>query len=978
MVGLFCAGFIVRAVTPEAIDARPFSTSVLLHLGAFVSAIAAAWLLGRYRSDSQDPTNWMDALALTGGVAALAWGVLVWPAISSDLSVPEISEICTFVVLDIILFAAISRLAVGPGVRNTSYYLMVAYVAVVLISDVFSSLAIVYPDLAERYTAFVLLFVPIGFAAAAASSLHPSMGLLAHSGTAPIGRMSWGRLVLMTLSIFVPPCVFFTRPEAQAIETLGLAVIWALVTGLVMVRFAGLARAYERDADGERLLSEAAVALVSATNLASTYRAALDGALSLGRRPGTDGCAAVVLERDGMWTIEASSTESGVLPVGAVVQAQRMEALVEPLMSEARILSRTTLLGMLASARGCDTVVAPISSVDGIRGVLVLELSVRPSEAAIVRVGRLATDVSLALEAKSLAEDLLRRESERRFRSLVQHSNDVVAVIDDQGRINYISPSCQAVLGFSDERLLHQSFLSMVHLQDRSALQGLVSMLDPSTPSPKKTEVRVVAADGSTRTVDVTVTDLRRERSVAGIVINLRDVTDRKALEEDLRHKVLHDDLTGIANRVLLRERVQHALAGRQRSGGVVAALFIDLDDFKTLNDALGHDAGDELLKVIAFRLSQFVRDGDTAARLGGDEFAVLLEDAVSEEYALAVADRLIAAIALPIVFGGRDIVVDASVGLALADEDATADVILRNADVAMYHAKRTGKGRVCVFDEAMYSSAFERMEMKADLAGALEKDELQLYYQPIFSLEDDSLLGFEALMRWVHPQRGFISPAAFIPLAEETALIVPMGAWALRVALDQLKEWSNDFPGLELTMNVNVSPRQLERDEIVDEVKQCLASSGVEPSRVVLELTESAVVDDDVSRYRLERLRDTGVGIAADDFGTGFASYAALAQLPFTIVKIDRSLIMGLTDAASSPAHAQVKSIIDMAHATGLVVVAEGIEEAAQRDALASMGCDKAQGFLYGKPSAAGNAREVVRASALISSRPISSGSFG
>jgi diguanylate cyclase (GGDEF)-like protein len=462
------------------------------------------------------------------------------------------------------------------------------------------------------------------------------------------------------------------------------------------------------------------------------------------------------------------------------------------------------------------------------------------------------------------------------------------------------------------------------------------------------------------KTFDITVTDLRHEEDVEGIVINAHEITDRKVLENDLRHKVLHDDLTGIANRVLFRERLDHALATQARSNNVTAVLFIDLDDFKTVNDGLGHDVGDELLKVIAFRLESFLRSGDTAARLSGDEFAVLLEDLYTVDDVMNAARRLITILQQPMPFGSRDITVGASVGVALADTDSLSDVVMRNADVAMYHAKRAGKGRVKLFDNAMFESAFERLELKTDLAKALERNEISLQYQPLVSMADGSLLGFEALMRWTHATRGFVSPVAFIPLAEETGLILELGAWALNEATSQLARWRRDFPALRISMSVNVSPRQMEDDRIIDDVKSALELSGANPEWVILEITESSALEDPISRERVVRLRSLGFGIAADDFGTGFASYSSLQQLPFTDVKIDRSLIIGLS-SNDGKAQAQVRSIIQMGHALGVSITAEGIEDARQRDSLKVMGADKGQGYLFWRPLPALQATDVV-----------------
>jgi EAL domain-containing protein (putative c-di-GMP-specific phosphodiesterase class I) len=334
------------------------------------------------------------------------------------------------------------------------------------------------------------------------------------------------------------------------------------------------------------------------------------------------------------------------------------------------------------------------------------------------------------------------------------------------------------------------------------------------------------------------------------------------------------------------------------------------------------------------------------------------------ETDARSVVDRITASLARPVSLGHRELMVGASLGVAHARDARNADELLRNADVAMYHAKRGGKGAVHVFDEAMYLSAFERLELKGDLENALAREELQLEYQPLISLSSSTIVGFEALLRWHHPHRGRVSPAAFIPIAEQTGAIVPIGAWVLREALRQLQRWQDGPGGSTLTMNVNLSPRQLAEPGIVDDVRDALLSTGVDSASVTLELTEGIPLDAGPSREHLLQLRALGVGIAADDFGAGFASYAALQQLPFTSVKVDRTLIEGLDQDVTGKAQAQVRSIISMAHATGLHAVAEGIERPGQRNALVELGCDLGQGYLLGSPAPADAMESVLEAS--------------
>ena len=576
------------------------------------------------------------------------------------------------------------------------------------------------------------------------------------------------------------------------------------------------------------------------------------------------------------------------------------------------------------------------------------------------RLGAGAQATSVNVDRQLQTDQVALDRSQARFASLVNHATDVIAVMNGAGILSYISPSCRHVFGFPPEQVIGRNVLAFGHRADSKRVKKFISALQPSTDSkPEYIEARFRDRNGGWRVLELAVTDLRHDPAVNGIVLNAHDVTDRKALEEDLQHRVLHDALTGIANRVLFRDRASHALTKRSEDL-LTAALFIDLDDFKTVNDGLGHGVGDELLQVIAYRLNASVRESDTTARLGGDEFAVLLEDMNSLDDIIAVAENLTRVLDEPLDFKGHEIRITASIGIATSATAKDVDELLRNADVAMYHAKWAGKGRVEVFSEMMHQSALERLELKVDLAYAVEREELRLFYQPQIDMNTGQLKGFEALVRWQHPKRGLLAPDSFVSLAEETGVIAPMGAWILQEATRQLGEWQRQFAASHLTMSINVSPLQLTEHAIVDQMRDALDSSRVEAECIVLELTESAVLDDAMGRDRLRQLGQLGVGIAADDFGSGFASYAALQQLPFTELKIDRSLLSGLSSSFGR-AEAQLQSIVEMAHATGVEVVAEGIETEEQLRVLQAMSCDIGQGYYFGRPTTTLEVEEML-----------------
>jgi diguanylate cyclase (GGDEF)-like protein len=437
-----------------------------------------------------------------------------------------------------------------------------------------------------------------------------------------------------------------------------------------------------------------------------------------------------------------------------------------------------------------------------------------------------------------------------------------------------------------------------------------------------------------------------------GCILTGRDVSERKKLERELRHQAFHDSLTGLANRALFEDRLAHALAALRRRDGGLAVLFIDLDDFKTVNDSLGHSSGDDLLRTVGERLRASLRDADTAARLGGDEFGVLLEGADTVEDATEVAKRLLAALEPPFDLDGRQLNVPASIGIALAGRTrATMEELMRNADLAMYEAKRRGGAQWRVFEESMHTVALGRLELGTELQRAVDEAQFELHFQPIVTLDTADVIGAEALIRWRHPERGLLAPKQFLPLAEQSGLIVPMGRWALADACRTLAEWQETYPQTHpMYLSVNVSMRQLREPGIVQDVRVALAEAGIEPRQLVLEITESFLADETEPVLRcLQRLRAMGVRLAVDDFGTGYSALSYLQRFPIDILKIDRSFVEHARPG--SPSLNLVRSIVQLGQSLHLEIVAEGVEEADQAEELLAMGVKSGQGFYYAKP---------------------------
>ena len=550
------------------------------------------------------------------------------------------------------------------------------------------------------------------------------------------------------------------------------------------------------------------------------------------------------------------------------------------------------------------------------------------------------------------------------FRSLVHHASDLITVVDADGRILYQSPSSEPLMGIAADALVGTRLEKLVVTEDRPLLEGILADAAAEPGAVVTGGFRVRHADGSNRDVDAIVSNLLDDTSVRGLVVNARDVTERSRLEAELERRALFDSLTGLPNRAVFRDRLEHALARTARRPETLAVLLLDLDGFKLVNDSLGHDAGDDLLVVLGGRVTGCARSSDTVARLGGDEFAILLEDAVSEESALALAERILAALKQPFEVRGREVFVSASVGIALDDGSAAQpDDLIRNADTAMYAAKADGKGKCVVFQPAMHRRTLEFFEVQADLRRALIRGEFTLHYQPIVDFRTGCIEGLEALVRWNHPTRGLVMPGGFIPVAEEAGMIVPLGVWVLGEACRQTAEWRRRLgSAADLWISVNLSTRQLLEPDLIERVVEVLRESTLHPSALVLEITEGALMQDmEQTSLKLHALRDVGARLALDDFGTGSSSLGHLRKFPIDVLKIDKSFVDGVAEPGSEAA-ALVRAILELARTLRLSTVAEGIELPEQHELLAAAGCDWAQGYLFAKPMPPEQLEEILR----------------
>ena len=543
------------------------------------------------------------------------------------------------------------------------------------------------------------------------------------------------------------------------------------------------------------------------------------------------------------------------------------------------------------------------------------------------------------------------RRGEERLHALVRHSSDVVAVIDRSSRVRWLAESVRGMLGHEPEALVGRRLAEFVHPDDAHSLAPFLQDAIEQEGDATMLSVRLRGAEGGYRHLELVADNRLSDPLIDGILLNMRDVSERLALLEQLRHQAFHDSLTGLPNRALFEDRLRRALVRLRRSGGFAAVMFVDLDDFKTVNDGLGHAAGDELLRATARRLEDTLRTQDTAARLGGDEFAVLLEDLVDEAEALVIAERVRCALEPPLTVAGHQVIPSASIGVACPGPQDGAEELLRNADVAMYAAKGRGKAQVALFEDAMRLQAIERLELTVELGAAMAGDELVLDYQPLVALGTGAIAGCEALIRWRHPTRGRLAPDRFIGLAESTGLIVPIGAWVIQSACAQLRRWQDEHPAAEgLEVSVNISARQLADGELPAVVRGALADARIAPHQLTLEITEGLLVEDgEKIQLQLRELKDIGVRLAVDDFGTGYSALSYLRSFPLDVLKIDRSFVAGI-DHDPDRAHL-VRDIVEMAHNLGLTVVTEGIEEPGEAALVRELQSDYGQGYGDSRP---------------------------
>lgn len=945
---------------PSVADALYLATYPLFAIGLFGFI--------RYRAAGRDLAVALDALILTSGLALLSWVNLITPlAKSPDMTWIEKAISIAYPLGDVLMLAMLARLLVPGGLRSRAVQLLTLGTCGILASDV------IYGALQLQGTwqvgtgwdlGWVIFFTAWGLAA-----LHPSMtGLTERVPQSPAVIAERRLALLAAASLVAPVLLLYQSLRADREQDIAvIAVFSAIMFLLVLTRLWGMMAEHRSAEARERSLRVAAASLVASLSPREVASAVEVAAATL-VGPGTPH-KTMLLARDRRRFLYAVPT--GHLPWnfrGTELSGSRSPPWPELLAQGSRHVRTDELdptvahaLGPLSHALLCPLALQAPAAGEPLLGVLLLAAPEKKLRAISGPAQSLASQAALALERFGLSEEVNRRTSEAYFRTLVHNTSDVILIVDDDDTVRYASPSAESMFGHS--LLPGTPLTDLLAPGDAASALRILKGVRSRDDVDARDDWKLRRGESTDLHVEVRCSNLRNERTVHGLVLTLRDVTEQRKLERELTHRAFHDSLTGLPNRVLLLERIERALLRGRRDSTLTCMLFVDLDDFKVVNDTMGHSVGDELLVAVARRLTSVLRLSDTAARLGGDEFAVLIEGAKEPSDAEALAAHIVQTLSQPFHLTDGAVSVSTSVGIATVLDSAHAEELLGHADLALYAAKAAGKKRWRRFRPELHSRLVARHELQEGMDTAIADHAFALRYQPIVEVADGVVAGFEALIRWPHARRGMVPPDQFITLAEESGHIMPLGAWVLEHAALDVARWQRARPGRQppLYVNVNVSPRQFRDPGLLDDVRRTLSSSGLAPGTLVLELTETVLMrKDEQIRTTMRALRELGVSIAIDDFGTGFSSLSYLREFPIDVLKVDKSFIDDITTDRQQLA--LVEGIVRIADVLGLNVVAEGIEYEGQRELLADMGCQFGQGYLFARPMTAHQAESFLR----------------
>ncbi len=911
----------------------------------------------RRRSAGHDRRSLLDALTVTVSLTMLSWLYLILPYVHNPaLSWQQKAVSIAYPIGDVLVLAILARLLAPGGWRTRSLQFLTIGTFGLLASDVSFGLLQLYSSFRPG-TAADLGWV-LFYAAWGAAALHPSMTSLTEPIARPQPPSSAFRLVLVMLAALVPPVVLFVEFVNKHVIGAGIiAVCSALLYILVLSRLAEVAAALRRALARAQVLRQAGAALAAAATVEQAADAVRSGVGFLLRAHQPEATVLAVREEGRLRVVGAPPGEPPVspeLPAAVIDNWPSLRAGPSP-----RLVATGDATGS-HSVLLCPLALQDRPSGDPLIGVLAVFGRSRELAALTGTLEVLARQAALVVERVLLTREVIRRDSEAYFRTLVHDTSDVILIVDDDGRVRYATPSARGIFG---EVPVDGEYLwDLVQPDERDEIARALAEIRGGGDQDIDEDWRITARDGSYVEVEVRCSDLRHEPTVGGLVLTLRDVTEQRQLERELKYRAFHDSLTGLPNRMLFQERVVRAMVRTRRTDAVVGVLFIDLDDFKVINDTMGHRVGDELLVAAGMRLSALTTGRGTAARLGGDEFGLLIEDALDSAAVETLADAVVRAFQEPFTLAIGSAIANATVGVATSDDAASTSDLVRAADLALYAAKSAGKRQWRRYQPVLSTGMMRRRDLQAALDSAVAESAFTLVYQPIVELSRGTVAGFEALLRWPHAEWGMVQPDQFIALAEETGHIVPLGSWVLQQAMVDVARWQQLAPGHPpVYVSVNVSARQLRDSGFVGEVRRRLDESGLSPSSLVLELTESGLLRPDQRlRADLDELKVMGVRLAIDDFGTGYSSLSYLRELPIDVLKIDKSFVDGITVSTQRLALAEV--IVRIAKTLGLTVIAEGIESEVQRDMLVSMGCRYGQGYLLATPMPAAEAEALLR----------------
>jgi diguanylate cyclase (GGDEF)-like protein/PAS domain S-box-containing protein len=963
----FSAGQLSFLVAERLMVVLPFpSFADVLYLLCYPLYAAGLLIFITCRSPGGDRRSLIDALTLTAGVALLSWTFLIRPYVNNPgLTAVQKAVAIAYPLGDILMLALLARL-LAPGTGRARSVRLLAFGAVAcLVSD--TSFSAIQLHGVFRNGTIVDLGWALFYSLWGAAALQPDMATLTEPAPRQQASVSPARLALLMLASLIAPVVLLIDvPKGRAPDVGVIAVFSAVLYLLVLSRLWDAAASHRRALDRERVLRETGLSLVATADvpqIASVVRdaaAALLGGHSRGdallgvRAGGTiqavQGASppqqAAVGDLAAAWLPLVTGTGPVLTPMGRLPRQART---VRP------VAGWMLLYPLIRSDGQSDDPMLGVIAVFGEQQRILADLT------ASLEI--LAGQVALTLQGVMLRQEVIRRRSEAYFRAVVQDASDAIVIVGDDGTVSYATPSTDLILG--DVGPEGKRLWELVADADREQLAATFRELrETATLGPRVVDQRITRLDGRCVRIEARCSDLRGDPAVGGLVFTLRDVTEQRELEEQLTHRAFHDSLTGLPNRVLFQDRTTQQIASAGRTGLIAGVLFIDLDDFKVVNDTMGHSVGDELLVAVARRLAALVRGSDTAARLGGDEFALLIANAADAAAAEAAAERVVAALAEPMPLSTGLVKVTVTVGVATTMDAADTDELLRHADLALYAAKADGKRQWRRYLPVLSAGLIRKREIQEALGEAVAASSFALAYQPIVALGVGELAGFEALLRWPHPEWGMMLPGQFIGLAEESGQIITMGAWALRRATADIARWRADAgvagAGNGLFVSVNVSARQFADPGFADTVRRALDTAGLDPAAVMLELTETALLSgDEPLGAELAALKAIGVKLAIDDFGTGYSSLSYLRELPVDVVKMDKSFVDGIADSEQRLALAT--GIVQIANTLGFKVIAEGIETTAQQELLATMGCQYGQGYLLAMPLTPAQAAELA-----------------